>query len=78
MPSTSPIRREPIDLAALVRDVAEANRRSRRNKQQNIAVSAPPERITMCDPDRMREAIDNLISNAIKYSPIGGKIDVCW
>jgi signal transduction histidine kinase len=30
----------------------------------------------MCDADRMREAIDNLISNAIKYSPIGGKISV--
>jgi signal transduction histidine kinase len=30
----------------------------------------------MCDADRMREAIDNLISNAIKYSPIGGKIAV--
>ena len=23
----------------------------------------------MCDADRMREAIDNLVSNAIKYSP---------
>jgi signal transduction histidine kinase len=30
----------------------------------------------MCDADRMREAIDNLFSNAIKYSPIGGKISV--
>jgi signal transduction histidine kinase len=39
-------------------------------------VSAPPNFMTMCDSDRMREAIDNLISNAIKYSPIGGKISV--
>jgi signal transduction histidine kinase len=39
-------------------------------------VSAPPNFVTMCDADRMREAIDNLISNAIKYSPIGGKINV--
>jgi len=30
----------------------------------------------MCDTDRIREAIDNLFSNAIKYSPIGGKISV--
>jgi signal transduction histidine kinase len=30
----------------------------------------------MCDADRIREAIDNLISNAIKYSPIGGRISV--
>jgi signal transduction histidine kinase len=30
----------------------------------------------MCDTDRIREAIDNLVSNAIKYSPIGGRITV--
>ena len=68
------IRREPVDIAALVSEVAEANKPSATNKQQVIAVSAPPDRFTMCDSDRMREAIDNLISNAIKYSPIGGKI----
>src|ERR1700744_1959040 len=70
------IRREPVDVAALVSEVAEANKPSAMNKQQVIAVSAPPDRFTMCDSDRMREAIDNLISNAIKYSPIGGRISV--
>jgi len=68
------IRREPVDIAALVTEVAEANQPTAMNKQQIIAVSAPPDRFTMCDSDRMREAIDNLVSNAIKYSPIGGKI----
>jgi signal transduction histidine kinase len=29
-----------------------------------------------CDPDRMREAVDNLVSNAIKYSPAGGNIEL--
>src|SRR5262249_38731778 len=28
------------------------------------------------DADRIREAIDNLVSNAVKYSPIGGAIDL--
>ncbi|MFX8239189.1 ATP-binding protein, partial [Acinetobacter baumannii] len=37
---------------------------------------APANIVTMCDTDRIREAIDNLISNAIKYSPIAGKITV--
>lgn len=68
------IRREPVDIAALVMEIAETNRPSASNKQQTIDVSSPPERTTMCDADRMREAIDNLVSNAIKYSPIGGKI----
>jgi signal transduction histidine kinase len=70
------IRREPVDIAGLVSEVAEANKPSAMNKQQVITVSAAPDRPTMCDSDRIREAIDNLISNAIKYSPIGGKISV--
>lgn len=70
------IRREPVDIAALVSEVAEANRPLAVNKQQTIAVSAPPNMVTMCDTDRIREAIDNLISNAVKYSPIGGRISV--
>ncbi len=70
------IRREPVDVAALVSEVADANQPLAVNKQQTIMVSAPPNIVTMCDTDRIREAIDNLLSNAIKYSPIGGKISV--
>ncbi len=70
------IRREPVDVAALANEVAEANQPLAVNKQQVISVTAPPNIVTMCDTDRIREAIDNLISNAIKYSPIGGKIGV--
>lgn len=70
------IRREPVDVAALVQEVAEANQPLAVNKQQTITVTAPPNIVTMCDTDRIREAIDNLISNAIKYSPIAGKIAV--
>jgi signal transduction histidine kinase len=70
------IRRESVDIAGLVSEVAGANQPLATNKQQTITVSAPPNFVTMCDADRMREAIDNLVSNAIKYSPIGGKIAV--
>jgi signal transduction histidine kinase len=70
------IRREPVDIAALVAEVADANQPLAVNKEQSISVSATPNLTTTCDTDRMREAIDNLISNAIKYSPIGGKISV--
>ena len=70
------IRREPVDVAALVAEVTDANLPSAVNKQQSISVSAPQHFVTMCDADRIREAIDNLVSNAIKYSPIGGKITV--
>ncbi len=70
------IRREPVDIAVLVNEVTDANQPLAVNKQQTITVSAPSNIVTMCDIDRIREAIDNLLSNAIKYSPIGGKIAV--
>jgi signal transduction histidine kinase len=70
------IRREPVDIAALVGEVTDANQPLAVNKQQSITVSAAPNLITACDVDRIREAIDNLISNAIKYSPVGGNISV--
>jgi signal transduction histidine kinase len=70
------IRREAVDLAALVREVAEANQPLALNKQQVITVVAPDHLSAMCDADRMREAIDNLVSNAIKYSQMGGRITI--
>jgi signal transduction histidine kinase len=70
------IRREPVDLAGLVKEVAAANQPLAANKQQVITVSAPPDYMTLCDIDRLREALDNLLSNAIKYSPVGGNIEL--
>jgi signal transduction histidine kinase len=70
------IRREPVDIASLVQEVAEANRPLAARKDQTITVAAPPDQAAMCDGDRIREAIDNLVSNAVKYSPLGGAIDL--
>src|SRR5437667_1748159 len=70
------IRREPVDISVLVQEVAEANRPLAARKEQTITIAAPPNHAAICDADRIREAIDNLVSNAIKYSPIGGAIDL--
>jgi signal transduction histidine kinase/CheY-like chemotaxis protein len=70
------IRREPVDIAVLVEEVAEANRPLAARKEQTITVAAPRNNAASCDSDRIREAIDNLVSNAVKYSPIGGTIDL--
>lgn len=68
------IKREPVDLAAMLAEVATANRAMAERKQQTIQFSSPPHQLWNCDPDRLREAVDNLLSNAIKYSPLGGAI----
>jgi signal transduction histidine kinase/CheY-like chemotaxis protein len=70
------VRREPNDLALLLRQVVDANRPMAERKQQTIQVDAPPSLTARFDPDRLEEAVDNLVSNAIKYSPIGERIAV--
>ncbi len=70
------IRREPVDLVALLRDLVDANQPLAARKDQTIALTAPAKIDCLCDSDRIREAIDNVLSNAIKYSPIRGRIEV--
>jgi signal transduction histidine kinase len=68
------IRPEPIEVPELVREVIETSRPLLDKKEQQIELNAPASLTVSGDPDRLREAIDNLVSNAIKYSPIGGRI----
>jgi signal transduction histidine kinase len=70
------IRREPIDLSRLVAEAAAANRPLAERKEQTIRLAQAPDVTVMGDEDRLGEAIDNLVSNAIKYSPKGAAIDV--
>jgi signal transduction histidine kinase/CheY-like chemotaxis protein len=70
------VRPESMDLVALLRDIVEANQPLATRKRQTITLTAPPAIELTCDSDRIREAIDNVLSNAIKYSPIGGHIGV--
>jgi signal transduction histidine kinase len=70
------IKREPVDLAAMLSEIVSSNRALAEKKQQTIQLTSPPHQLWSCDPDRLREAVDNLLSNAIKYSPIGGTIDL--
>jgi PAS domain S-box-containing protein len=44
-------------------------------RSMTFDVSAP-ESVVVADPDRMRQVVDNLLSNALKYSPEGSDIDV--
>lgn len=70
------LRREPIDLGALAQEVCEANQPLAGTKGQSLNLQLP-EPVYVCgDSERLREAIDNLVSNAIKYSFAGGAIVV--
>ena len=70
------IRKEPGDLTALVREVVDANRPLAERKRQAIGLRGAAVLPALFDPDRLRDALDNLVSNAVKYSPPGADIAV--
>jgi signal transduction histidine kinase len=66
------LRKELQDVAALAREVAaQAQQASARHR---IRLVAPAELMAVVDGARLQRVIDNLVANAVKYSPEGGEI----
>jgi signal transduction histidine kinase len=66
---------EPIDLVALIRRVA-ANIQPL-SARHPIQVRAPASVDGVWDVARLEQVMQNLLTNAIKYTPDGGPIDIC-
>ncbi len=68
---------EELDLAAVGRDVAELCRRAAEQKGLHLTFSAQGELpVIRADEGLVRQAILNLIDNAVKYTEPGGRIHV--
>lgn len=67
----------PVDLTDLVNDVLASNRSAARRKAITLVENIAADQHTTGDPIRLREAFDNYVSNAIKYSPAERSITVC-
>lgn len=68
--------RQEADLVQILRSVIEINTPRARTKKINLQVSSPESLRIAADPKRMREAFDNLVSNAVKYSPPNSQVMV--
>lgn len=66
------LRRTPTDLAALVREGVDASRAVAAQKQVDLEIEAPDALIAEVDEQRIRQVIDNLLTNAVKYTEPGG------
>ena len=70
------LRLQSVDLGALVQGVVNTNSALAKNKEQALYLEIANDCTVYADPRRLTEIVDNLINNAIKYSPFGKNIYV--
>lgn len=65
-----------FDIAKMVRDVVDEQRESAAKGELTLHLEAPPTGIMVGDSHMLRMVIENLVSNAIKYTPPNGVVSV--
>lgn len=63
-----------LDLAGLLRETISDHLSSLSSRNQTLNLQTPRQARLLVDPQKLRMAVDNLISNASKYSPEGTSI----
>lgn len=71
-----PTRTHPFDLGAAARAAAAASRAHARARGVTLHTPQHPGPVVDGDPARIRQALDNLLTNAIRVSPPGGVVTV--
>ena len=68
--------RASVDLAAAARKIADLLLPAAQAKSQTLTVEGAPASQVVGEADYLERAISNLVDNAIKYTPEGGRIEV--
>ncbi len=66
--------KEPLDLMGALKEIVEAMQLELKKKELTCLIDGPQERALLCEPDKIRRVMINLLSNSIKYSNPGGRI----
>jgi heavy metal sensor kinase len=73
-----PVNREPVDLGTTVKDAVDQIRPAAADKSISVDVHADGGVRVNADQDLMLQLMLNLLDNAVKYTPVGGTIEVSW
>ncbi|GGM23636.1 two-component sensor histidine kinase [Streptomyces fumigatiscleroticus] len=65
---------EPLKVADILAQAAQGHRPRAEAAGVRLVVSADPELTVTADPVRLRQAVGNLLSNAVRHTPSGGSV----
>jgi two-component system, OmpR family, sensor kinase len=68
------LRRHPLNVRELLTSSAEQAAGRAREAGVSCDVEAPARLVANLDPDRIREAVDNLADNALRFAPAGSSM----
>ncbi|NDD27049.1 MAG: GAF domain-containing protein [Proteobacteria bacterium] len=74
------LRRVPLDVRKVIEESMHALRAQAQERQVEMALPQEEEGetsiVVAADPKRLRQIVSNLLTNAIKYNRVGGRVDV--
>ena len=72
----APLRSVEIDLAAAIRSAVELARPGFDSARIHVATEVPDVLLARADPDGLAQVLGNLLQNAIRYTPSGGRVAI--